>query len=173
MTRSANEIEGLARKAALGAGFPAGQAEAFGRAAVLHLAEGGDAQALSDALADPSDSPILRLPLLVEDMLRALMLAGPEIDLTLQPGDERLAPAYARLMPVDLKRIEVATPEEGPARIEIVADPARLVKPQLPPRIAAPDALIRELTRLASRTLVPASEASRAAGAGAGNIDND
>ena len=173
MTRSANEIEALARKAATGAGFPPAQAEIFGRAAVLHLARGDDAEALTDALRDSADSPILRLPLVVEDLARAIAMAGPTVSLTLQRGDEALAPAYARLLPMALRAVCVTPQPDGPARLEIEADTARRASPGLPPRIEAPDALMRRLGELAARTHVPASEASRRAGAGAGNIDND
>ena len=173
MTRSVNEIESLARKAATGAGFPPAQAESFGRAAVLHLASGGAAEALTDALGDPADSPILRLPLLVEDLWRALALAGPEVALSLQPGDESLAPAYARLLPVALRAVRVVRQPDGPARIEITAIPDKRHRPDLPARIEAPDALVERLTRLAERTYGSATENSRTSGAGAGNIDTD
>ena len=173
MTRSANEIETLARKAAMGAGFPPAQAESFGRAAVFHLADGGDAEPLSQALADPVDSPILRLPLLVEDVARAVALAGPVVTLSLQKGDAALAPAYMRLLPFVLRHVAVTPAEDGPARVTVEADPATRASTVLPARIAIRDALYLQMTRLSARTLVPASDASRSAGAGAGEIDND
>ncbi|WGW03686.1 hypothetical protein [Tropicibacter oceani] len=175
MTRSANEIMGLAQKAASGAGFPPEQAARFGQAAVAYLAAGQPPDALLTALRDPADSPLLRLPLLMDDVLRALSLTGPEVELTLHPGDEALATAYARLLPLRMTACTVveADGEAGQARLRVAADtdtPARL---RFPPRIEAPQSLIEALGQLAARTYVPASEASRLAGAGAGNIDND
>lgn len=172
MTYSANEIAGLCQKAARGAGFPPAQAETFGRAAAVHLGTGGAPEALTDALRTPSDSPILRLPLLMDDILRGLTLAGPTITLTLQPGDEALAPAYARLLQIKLTDCQVSRIADGLPRLTVSGDPATRVRLTLPPRINAPTGLIDKLTRLAAATYVPATAASRA-GAGAGNIDND
>lgn len=173
MSFSANELGGLAQKAARGAGFPPRQAELFGAAAVLHLASGGDAGALEQALADPQDSPILRLPLLTEDILRALTLTGPEVTLTLQPGDEALALSYTQLLHVCVERAEIEQAPDGLPRLTVRADLNTAARPDLPARIDAPEDLVAWLGQLAAETFVPPSEASRSAGAGAGNIDND
>ncbi|MDD9729832.1 hypothetical protein PVW46_07920 [Mameliella sp. AT18] len=173
MSYSANEIATLAQKAARGAGFPPHQAQVFGAATVEFLASGGEAQALLDALSDPDDSPILRLPLLVEDIQRAVDLAGPEITLTLQPGDEALAPAYARLTALHITRAELGQSEDGLPRLCLDTAPVQGAAPTLPPRIAADPALIDRLSTLAALTYVPATDSSRSAGAGAGDIDND
>lgn len=173
MTWSANEISALSQKAARGAGFAPAQAEVFGRAAAVHLGTGGPAEALTEALRTPSNSPILRLPRLMDDILRGLTLAGPTISLTLHPGDAALAPAYARLSQIQLTDCRVTRAEDGPPKITVTADPAIRARVTLPPRIFAPTWLIGALTRLAAATYVPASEQSRRAGAGAGNIDND
>lgn len=172
MSYSANEIAGLSQKAARGAGFPPGQAEIFGRAAAVHLGSGGAPEALTAALARPGDSPILRLPLMMDDILRGLALAGPTITLTLQKGDEALAPAYARLLQIRLSECRIAAKGDGLPQISLTGDPSTRQKLALPPRISASTELIDKLTRLAAATYVPASAASRA-GAGAGNIDND
>lgn len=173
MSYSANEVSSLAQKAARGAGFPPGQAETFGRAAARHLASGGEADALTRALADPADSPILRLPLLLDDILRALEATGPTITLTLQPGDEALAESYARLLPLRYTRCTVTREDDGLPRLTLTADPGAAERPLLPPRIPAPADLVDALGLLAAQTYVPASDASRSAGAGAGDIDND
>lgn len=173
MSFSANEIAGLAQKAARGAGFPPRQAELFGAAAVQHLAAGGPPTDLLHALADPTDSPILRLPLLTEDILRALTLTGPEVTLTLQPGDAALARAYTALLRIQITRAHVDQPADGPPRLTLCADLDRPSPSQLPARIDAPPEVIDRLTRLAALTYVPATGDSRTAGAGAGNIDND
>lgn len=170
---SANEVAGLAQKAATGAGFPPSQAETFGRAVAVHLGAGRAALAVSTALDDPLDSPVLRLPLLMDDVLRAVALTGGEIALTLHPGDEALALAYARLLPMRLVTCQVTSCEGASSRLVIEGDPSVPAKPVLPPRIALPAELQTFLEGLAARTYVPATEASRTAGAGAGNIDND
>ncbi|MGP6088246.1 DUF3726 domain-containing protein [Antarctobacter jejuensis] len=172
MSYSANEITALAQKAARGAGFPPGQAELFGRAAARHLGTGGAPEALTDALANPQDSPILRLPLMLDDIPRALKATGPDICLTLQPGDEGLAESYAQLLPVAYDSCTVRM-VEGLPRIALTQAPDGTAPAALPPRIPASDPLVAALTALAARTYVPASEASRSAGAGAGDIDND
>lgn len=173
MKCSANEISSLAQKAAMGAGFPPGQAEQFGRAVSVHLGAGRAAGPLREALEDVADSPILRLPLLMDDVLRAVALTGSEVSLTLHPGDEALALAYARLLPMRLVDCRVVPRDAAQARLELQADTETSARPALPARIDMPDDLYTFLNALAARTYVPASAASRAAGAGAGNIDND
>ncbi len=172
MTRSANEISGLACKAAIGAGFPPAQAQSFGDAVAVHLAADREAEVLSRALDDVSDSPILRLPLLMDDVLRMMRIAGPEMALTVQPGDEVLVLSYAALLPVGVISCEVDTEGDLP-KLNLVVDPAQSTRAALPPRITAPEALVDKLSALAAKTYVPASAASRSAGAGAGDIDND
>lgn len=172
MSYSANEIQALAAKAARGADFPVDQSDRFGRAAVQHLAAGGDEEALLAALADPSDSPILRLPLLIDDVFAAsAAIAGP-VELTLHPGDAALVESYARLLPIELSEVTVVA-REGTDRLRIAADLNAPATRKLPARIEMSDHLRAALTRLAVQTHVPASEASRLGGAGAGLSDND
>ncbi|MBY6112877.1 hypothetical protein KUW09_06950 [Mameliella alba] len=173
MSYSANEIAGLAQKAARGAGFPPRQADLFGAATVRYLADGGPPEALDAALADPTNSPILRLPLLIEDILRAVKIVGPEVTLTMQPGDEALAVSYAELLPLGIDHADVDQTNEGLPRLTLRSDPQQTARRALPPRIEAPAALVDRLTLLARETYVPASDTSRDAGAGAGDIDND
>ncbi|WP_323771522.1 hypothetical protein [Antarctobacter sp.] len=173
MSFSANEIAGLAQKAARGAGFPPRQAELFGAATVHHLSEGGSPEVLERALTDATDSPVLRLPLLIEDVQRALTLTGPEVTLTLQPGDEALVLAYAALLNCHIERAKVDQSEDGLPRLTVCAHIDTPSRPRLPARIDAPAELIDHFGRLASETYVPSSGTSRDAGAGAGNIDND
>lgn len=172
MTHSANEVMKLAERAARGAGFPPAQAESFGQAAVVHLGAGRDADALLKALADAQDSPVLRLALLPEDILRAVRLMGARIALTLHPGDETLAMAYARLVPHRLVSLRIDHPDDGQPRLHVEVDLSTAATPSLPPRIDVEQDVMARLAVLARRTYVPASETSRAA-AGAGNIDND
>lgn len=171
MTHSATEVQALATRAARGAGFPPAQAELFGRACVQHLALDGDAAPLIDALANPADSPILRLPLLLDDVLAAAALTDP-VELTLQNGDAALAPSYASLLPVAVLDTAIVRHLEQ-KRLRITLDLATPSRPVLPPRIKVPAQLLVALERLAKNTYVPATDASRRAGAGAGLNDND
>lgn len=125
MSYSANEIMALASKAARGGGAPAGQANAFGRAAVVHLAEGRAESDLTHALA--------ALPL------------GPILSLAIDPLSE-----------------------QTPLALSYQGQPA-----VVPARLGASGALMDALSALAHKTYVPATDASRLAGAGAGLTDND
>lgn len=170
---SANEVAGLAQKAAVGAGFPQSQAELFGRAVAIHLGAKRNPDVIEQALDDPADSPILRLPLLLDDVLRAVALTGGDVALTLHPGDETIALSYARLLPMRLTDCRIEEREEAQSRLALQGDPSIPARPALPPRIAVPERLHARLAQRAALTYVPATEASRMAGAGAGNIDND
>ncbi|MDU8911813.1 hypothetical protein [Aestuariicoccus sp. MJ-SS9] len=173
MSYSVTEIQTLAQKAARGAGFPPSQAEAFGRAAALHLAEGGAPEVLLAGLATPGDSPILRLPLLMDDILRAREALGNEVTLSLHGDDGQLAPVYARALPLGLRGIDIEEIAGEPSKLHITLDPEARTPCKLPPRVDAPQALIDRLNDLAARTYVPATEESRLKGAGAGLTDND
>lgn len=172
MSLSANEIQALATKAARGAGFPPGQAESYGRATVMHLVAGRDPQPLRDALAQVDNSPILRLPLLVDDILAACAAVKGPAELTLNPADSALAPSYAELAPVRLRDCTLITTGEQP-RLRVDAELDTPWRPKLPPRLDLPARLRATLNELAQNTYVPASEASRLRGAGAGLSDND
>ena len=63
MSRSSNEVMGLAAKAARGAGAPPAQAAQFGAAAAAHLGAGREIDVLVAALAVLPDGPIMTLPL--------------------------------------------------------------------------------------------------------------
>ncbi|MCC1491951.1 hypothetical protein [Cognatishimia sp. F0-27] len=162
-------MSALSERAARGAGFPPAQAALFGRAVVMHMAHGGPEDALLEALATPKDSPILRLPLVLDDLMRILSQMPEGGALTLLGRDTRLALAYARLAPVTLS-LDIATRADGTHSLvfapgDTPADP--------PPAGLDPSAdLVRALSKLASKTYVPASVGGRH-GAGAGNIDND
>jgi hypothetical protein len=173
MSYSVNEIANLAQKAARGAGFPPAQADLFGRAAAQHLGAGGAPGDLTEALADPADSPILRLPLLLDDIQRVLPLAGPDLILSLQPGDTGLVKSYVCLLPLRLSACEVMQNADGPPRVSLSIAPGRRTTQSAPLRIEAPWSIVDMLNKLAAETYVPATDDSRAAGAGAGNIDND
>lgn len=139
---STQSIVDLAVRAASGAGFSATQADQFGHATAFFLAQGGAYQELRDALRDTGDSPVLRLPLLLDYIQRAISLAGPDVELTLHPGDETLAPAYACLLPMQLIECRVIRPEIGQSRLALRTNPGVDAKDDLPKgRVVLPDAL--------------------------------
>ncbi|WP_143595893.1 hypothetical protein [Tropicibacter naphthalenivorans] len=169
MSFSINEIRTLSCKAAVGAGFPPAQSDSFGRAAVWHLAQGGAGADVLAALDDPADSPILRLHLLPDDILRARALAGPDMTLSLQPGDEALAPSYARLAGIGFATCQVTRAKNAPPRLNLRLGPDAA---HLPARVEVSPEVLSTLKELAARGLVPATQGARG-GAGAGDIDND
>lgn len=154
----------MATKAARGAGAPAGQAARFGQAAVVHMTSGGDPDVLLAALDALPDGPVLDYPQAI-DFALGNALSGVAI-LDVDTGDTLLA-SYARSLPFlvmvadhgDQLRITVNCSEPAP-------------KPAVA-RVEAPDHLITRFGALAKLILVPESETSRSAGAGAGLDDND
>lgn len=170
MTGSQNEIATLFRKAAIGAGFPPAQAARFGKAAVRHLGGGGQPGPLMDALATPADSAILRLPLIADDVLRAKAVLDGEIALSINIGDAALVRAYVEAIPLGLAGFAL---EDGDDTARVILTPGADGPPPLPERIELDDATLTALRDLGRRTEVPASDASRLSGAGAGLTDND
>ncbi len=100
MKNATADLQSLAERAAQSVGFTQAQAETFGRATVRHVAEERDCAAVLEALRDPADSPILRLPLILDDLMLACAALGGTAELTLQPDDADLAQSYAELLPV-------------------------------------------------------------------------
>ncbi|MEJ6388060.1 DUF3726 domain-containing protein [Gymnodinialimonas ulvae] len=184
---SLGELQSLALKAARGTGRPHGLAEeaAFGvrwlterghdgagaLAALLSETDGrpegcsiGLGTALSDAGAVPEGplgpvySPMMLLPFLAP-------LCAKDAGLSVTAGDARLALSReggieGRALPLGLTQVHVepcAPPEAGP----------------LHSRARVEDATLQVLTAFAFRTYAPATDESRAKGAGAGVSDND
>lgn len=154
MKRSVTEIEAMALKAARGAGVPLGHAEDFARAvAMLAMIK---PQALGEVPGALQGDLVLKAPLAI-DALRCGAKAVPLPDHVLVAG--YLARAAADFdMP-----------------FEYVSGVARrggaMPAPRLGP-VDVPDMVWGALDKLAQKTYVPATAASRA-GAGAGSIDND
>ncbi|MGY9046584.1 MAG: hypothetical protein ACKVKF_05840, partial [Rhodobacterales bacterium] len=141
----------LATRAARARGFEKPQAETFGRAAVRHVAEGRNCEALLSALRDPDDSPILRLPLMLRDLLAACAVLDGTVEMTLNQKDADLAKSYAQLLPVHLDEFEVVHRADL-RRLRIVADTTRPASAEMP-QVSAPDALIESLRRMATRSM--------------------
>ncbi len=163
MSYSANEVMTLAAKAARGAGAPPAQASNFGRAVVRHLLAGRDAGDLSNALDALPDGPVIDLPIAFARLQETAGASG-QIDCHSWP---HLAQSYAVALPfateTDVRDdvLHITADLQTPAPKTILA------------RIELPDALLEKMTHLAARILVPESDASRLAGAGAGLSDND
>lgn len=175
MMRSRNEVEGMALKAARGAGLPIGHAEDFARAFGLLAAQDFDDLASQiNALKTDMHVGIQEDPLrltgacvMVMPMAIDAVRAG-ETDIRVEIGsDNSLAQAYLQVAAQDHDVLLNLTPD------------GQLV-PRARPFDAIPIAAISvasdvwsALSDLAARTYVPASESSRLSGAGAGLTDND
>lgn len=166
MSWSAAEIYALATKAALGAGAPAAQAERFGRAASLHLMAGREADALAAALEALPAGPIVAIPLVIDAALARL---GQSNLCTFRPlAEDDLLRSYVDALPF-AAQLERGSEDEMILQVDVT-------RPQLRPtprRISGCEWLVHHMHRLAERTFVPDSDASRQSGAGAGTSDND
>jgi hypothetical protein len=198
---SCNEVESLALKVGRGAGFSWGLAEEIGRGARA-LAQGGWPwpEALL-ALARDAESWRAPSPLRVEGWSKrrdevdaasplcpvrvaALLIDDPSI---LNVSPLRIANVGLPLWIVALlagsgldKEFEVDWPGASsgasmtPAADVVIGRRAALLAPAPPlRRLLADDAALAALGAVASRVYVPASEGSRAQGAGGGSVDDD
>lgn len=160
MTRSLNEVMTLATKAARGAGAPPAQAARFGQAAVAHLCAGRAPDDLDQALAALPDGPIVVLPLALARVCETPDGTGAFDD----AGWPNLARSYVEALP-----FAAILNADGILQV----DTGRPAPQMVVHRCNIDAAQIAAWNALASRTLVPESEASRLAGAGAGLTDND
>ena len=165
MSWSANEVQALATKAARGAGAPAGQAAAFGRAAVCHLTGARAPDDLATALDALPEGPILAIPLALTALVE--QATGDVVTGVLPSECPALAQSYVDALPYVQTARGTANGLEVSLQLTTPAPRAPLR------RLNLPDTLAALMTELAARTFVPESEASRLAGAGAGLTDND
>lgn len=182
---SLNEIDALVRKAARGAGLSWGLAEEAGKAARRLAGAGEDGLALlADTLEARRDGRLSSR--LVVDRTRFGAADGLPIDpLVLGPSladhafllDDGMlevegpVAAPALLTPF-LAAAAIRIENDGTAeRLRLTRGAAQAAAPVRP--VFLPPALKRRLEALAALTYVPASERSRATGAGAGLNDND
>lgn len=165
MTRSANEVMGLAAKAARGGGAPPEQASAFGRAALCHLHAGRDLAYLKRALDALPKGPILDFSVAFARVVESgTAPARGQIEAsTWLP----LAQSYADALPY---AVTVTVMGEV---LDIIADVEKPKAKSALGRFVLPDTLLNQMNGLAARLLVPESDASRLSGAGAGLTDND
>ncbi len=163
---SANEVMTLASKAARGAGAPPAQAAAFGRAAERHLIAGRAPSDLTTALEQLPEGPVLDLPLAIARIIESSSgeTASGEIE---AQGFADLLLSYAESQLYAINAVKSG---------DMVKLNLTFTEPNLVPavaRVALPDDMAQYMQSLASRILVPESEASRSAGAGSGLTDND
>ena len=161
MILSANELSATCQKAARGAGFPMAQTQSFATAALRHIGVERPEDEIAKALIHNDDSPILTLPVLLDHALikgRATLQGGLTPDLAL---------SYAETSPWKMQIIRAGR------AIHLTCDGHRADRIPLPERLTISDTLWAHLQRLAAKTYVPATEASRLSGAGAGLSDND
>lgn len=165
VTHSANEVMVLAAKAARGAGAPPAQAGDFGRAIVHHLKAGRAPSDISAALEALPNGPIMALPIAFARVIeRGGAAAHGRID---AQGWVLLAQSYADALPYAVQ-LEVA--EDA---LTLTADLQRPASKSPLGRFTLPEPLLAQMNGFAARILVPESESSRSAGAGAGLTDND
>jgi hypothetical protein len=191
---SLNEVETLALKAARGAGLPWGVAEDVGRSAAwLARCVGTWAESLLMLLENPPAAA--RSPLLLAGALADGAVATAELvvaplwvlpPLLLGPG--RCNPVALRLGMEEIRCNPGEAPGATCSAAGLAALPPSLVAVRLHPQRLPPlpNAMPQHLRRsivtrgalarleaLAALTYVPASEASRRRGAGAGLLDDD
>jgi len=155
---SANEIEALVLKAARGGGCPVGLAEDLAIAAAYV-----DLNILNEC---PCHSgAVAQVPAALD---RALAHGDPQM----VRADPALVAGYvAAWNAVGTQAVVMREHEDG-ALLEVADDTPPEVYPALGRRHLRPD-LLTHLRDMAAKILVPETEHSRAAGAGAGLTDND
>lgn len=155
--KSANEIEGLVLKAARGGGLPLGHAEDLASAAAYL-----DLDGLTECPVKTGAA--LALPLALD----AIMLGkGPQE----VPCEAVVMTAYAKAAEAVMGRTLKWRETRDGVVIEAFTAPCGASDPL--GRRDVSEALLTHLEELAAKTLVPETEASREAGAGAGLTDND
>jgi hypothetical protein len=180
---SLNEVEGIAAKAARGAGLDWGLAEDVGRAArrlaaagldwtgpVLALEQDAAPACLGAELGDRPDGPDQALSLETANplLVAALAAASPAARMFNWPGS-RLDAAKLRLV----ARQGPQGRDGAPVSLVVarLADPPCAAAPSRRSRIAP--AAMEALQRLVHETYVPESDRSKARGAGSSRSDND
>jgi uncharacterized protein DUF3726 len=162
MRRTLNEIEVGLRKAAIGAGFPLGLAEEIGRAGMVMCGLGGDGVGAVLARLDGSG---------LGEIVSALDLlgAGVQDDAQFSGGDFPLVQAFAIVAGQAQGRGFDVVNEDGAT----VVTRGEFSAPSLLNGAEVPETDWQNVVALVQKTFVPASEASRLKGAGAGMTDND
>lgn len=179
MKRSINEICGMVLKAARGAGVPLGHCEDLAKAAGYMAATDPAAlHVIADILAVQSHQPSVNMQ---GDALRiqggSVALAGPMAVDAIRTGVNKVTIAKARAHVVvfaffAVHGIAISHRFDDADLIVSKSDQTAPVIPDARP-VFVSDQLWQVFNNYAAKTYVPATEASRIAGAGAGLTDND
>ncbi|EBA10761.1 DUF3726 domain-containing protein [Roseobacter sp. CCS2] len=168
-----NEVEGLVKKAARGAGFPVGQAEDLGRVAAFLAGTGGSIAPVTAALQEPISGVDVRWD---NDQVTVVQgpaaLIGPIIRDAFAMGCKTAVLAklaHTPLVGAFLAQSGVAQKWDGKT---VMPSDTTVLTPTCK-AVAIPDADWQIWLDLAAKTYVPETAASRLAGAGAGLTDND
>lgn len=183
---SLGELQSLCVKATRGADRAVGVAEDAGRAVRWLCARGDDGAGALAALLRVTDGKAasVLLPDLpwftpVQEAICPLLLGGYLSDMALVP-DGPIGPVWAPLLlepfVADLRDtgVEIVTggPQDHPAAVRLVPR-SKLLNAVRRTRATVDVDTMRTLLTFAARTYAPATEESRAKGAGAGLADND
>ncbi len=167
MICSVNEVTSLLYKAAVGSGRSVGLAEDIARAGAWLCTRGQDGVAvtlnyLRSTPREPSWPVIL-----------GLVAAGVETEATIvDAGDGLMLGAMAAILGSDAEVVYETRNIDGVATISCRRG-ADIEQLRIGGAVTVSDLDVAAVTDLAARTYVPASDASRLKGAGAGLTDND
>ena len=159
MDYSANEIEGLVLKAARGGGMPTGLGEDLAAASAFL-----DLDRLTQCPCS-GGAAIAALPSAID-----LVIAGQGPQTVV--ADHTLIEAYVAAFECQVGQTVIWTETDNGGVIERIDPTAPQEKPPLGRR-QIPDALLAHLKDMGTKMLVPETDESRLAGAGAGLTDND
>jgi hypothetical protein len=171
--RALNEVGAMVQKAALGAGIPLGQAEDLGRVAVYLAGTNGELRAITHALAEPI------LPLDLQWDSDQITIASGPVAIAGPVIRDAFAMGVQRAVLADTAHVPLVTAILAQSGVQVQVSGTTLTRNGTPdaatPRgpVAISDDVWGAWEALAAKTYVPQSDASRAAGAGAGLTDND
>ena len=177
MKRSLNEISGMVHKAARGAGLPLGHAEDLAKVAGYLAATDPVAMTcLVDVLAGPFDPPYFELDSELRIGAANAAMVAPLVVDALRSGIAAIVISEVKLPAIifascALNGLAVAHRFEGDQLALTACAPESAVPPAKATTVS--QEIWSKLDAYACRTYVPASEASRVGGAGAGLNDND
>ncbi len=170
---SLNEVARLVQKAAIGAGFPLGQAEDLGRVAFYLAGISSDLHPVTLALQEPIAGVNVRWDTGAVTVISGpVALIAPIVRDAFAMGHDKVTLAdiaHAPLVAAYLAADGVALAWDGLC----VRRSDTEILPVIHKPVSVPESDWAVWTRLAARTYVPESAASRQAGAGAGLTDND
>lgn len=170
---SLNEVAGLVQKAAIGAGFPLGQAEDLGRVAFYLAGIGSDLHPITGALQETMQPVDLRW-----DADAVTVIAGP-VALVAPVVRDAFAMGHCKATLADIAHAPLVAAYLATDGVALAWDGLHVrrsdteILPVIYKPVSVPEPDWAVWTTLAARTYVPETAESRRAGAGAGLTDND